>query len=93
MDPHRNRFRLRRFYGAVASDQNRSILQWATGRRVLELGCGYGSLIQEARDFGREAVGLDMKGIQKLARFLGAERALCWRYLAKGILADEEEQG
>jgi hypothetical protein len=45
---HRNRFRLRRFYGAVASDQNRSILQMVTGESVLELGCGYGSLIQEA---------------------------------------------
>jgi SAM-dependent methyltransferase len=234
VDPHRNRFRLRRFYGAVASDQNRSILQWATGRRILELGCGYGSLIQEARGFGKEVLGLDVdlptlemgrslypdlgaklvqgdmarlpfrdksfrtvilreslhhvawervlpeilrvcqreilifepnpnwllrccralishedqevplkslvdrlvehgvvvqgicfrdvlafplsggfvgrewvpflkplfpflmgadKGLQKLARFLGAERALCWRYLVKGILADGEEQG
>ena len=60
MDPHRNRFRLRRFYGAVASDQNRSILQGVAGNRVLELGCGYGSLIEEARGLGKEVLGLDI---------------------------------
>lgn len=60
MDPHRNRFRLKRFYGAVASDQNRSILRGISGSPVLELGCGYGSLAQEARGLGIEALGLDI---------------------------------
>jgi len=52
--------RLRRFYGAVASDQNRSILRLVTGERILELGCGYGTFIQEAEDKGKEAFGLDI---------------------------------
>jgi len=44
VDPHRNRFRLRRFYGAVA-------------------------------------------------HFLGVERAVCWRYLVKGVFGDGEKEG
>jgi SAM-dependent methyltransferase len=44
----------------VASDQNRSILEWVTGKKILELGCGYGSLIQEAKDFGNKVLGLDI---------------------------------
>jgi ubiquinone/menaquinone biosynthesis C-methylase UbiE len=60
VDPHKNRFRLRRFYGAVASDQNRFILKRITGKKVLELGCGYGSLIQEAKNSGGEILGLDI---------------------------------
>jgi SAM-dependent methyltransferase len=52
--------RLRRFYGTVASDQNQSILRLVTGERILELGCGYGTFIQEAEDKGKEVIGLDI---------------------------------
>jgi SAM-dependent methyltransferase len=60
MNPVRDLMRLRRFYGAVASDQNRSILRWTTGEKLLELGCGYGTFLQEARKEGKEAFGLDI---------------------------------
>jgi SAM-dependent methyltransferase len=60
MKPARDLMRLRRFYGAVASEQNRSILRWTTGKKVLELGCGYGTFLQEARREGKEAFGLDI---------------------------------
>ena len=52
--------RLQRFYGAVASEQNRSILRLVTGEKILELGCGYGTFVQEAESGGKEAVGLDI---------------------------------
>ena len=61
MKPLRDLMRLQRFYGAVASDQNRSILRWTTGRTVIELGCGYGTFVQEARIEGKEAFGLDIE--------------------------------
>ena len=60
MKPVRDLMRLRRFYGAVASDQNRSILRWTTGEKLLELGCGYGTFVQEARIEGKEAFGVDI---------------------------------
>lgn len=60
MNPSRDLMRLRRFYGAVASDQNRSILRWVSGKTVLELGCGYGTLLQEAREAGKDVTGLDI---------------------------------
>ncbi len=60
MKAQRDLERLRGFYGAVASDQNRAILQWVTGRTVLELGCGYGTFVDQARERGKEAFGLDI---------------------------------
>jgi ubiquinone/menaquinone biosynthesis C-methylase UbiE len=60
MKPVRDLMRLQRFYGAVASDQNRSILRWTTGEKLLELGCGYGTFVQEARTERKEAFGLDI---------------------------------
>lgn len=60
MNPKRDLRRLQRFYGAVASDQNRAILQWVTGVTVLELGCGYGTFVEQARKRGKEAFGLDI---------------------------------
>ena len=60
MNPDRDLKRLRHFYGAVASDQNQSILQLVKGEKILELGCGYGSFIQEAKNKGKEVVGLDI---------------------------------
>lgn len=59
-DPKRDLRRLQHFYGAVASDQNRSILQLITGEKILELGCGYGTLAQEAKISGKEVIGLDI---------------------------------
>ena len=60
MNPNRDLKRLRGFYGAVAFDQNHSILELVTGARVLELGCGYGTFAEEARKRGKEAFGLDI---------------------------------
>ena len=60
MNPKRDIRRLRGFYGAVASDQNRAILQWVTGVTVLELGCGYGTFSEQAGKRGKEAFGLDI---------------------------------
>jgi SAM-dependent methyltransferase len=60
VNPHRDLKRLRGFYGAVASDQNRAILQWVTGVTVLELGCGYGTFVEQARRMRKEGFGLDV---------------------------------
>ncbi len=60
MNSQRDLKRLKSFYGAVASDQNRSILKLVTGARIVELGCGYGTFVQEARKEGKEAFGLDV---------------------------------
>jgi len=60
MDSHRDLKRLQGFYGAVACDQNHSILQLVNGATVLELGCGYGTFVEEARKRGKGAFGLDI---------------------------------
>jgi SAM-dependent methyltransferase len=60
VNPDRDLKRLRGFYGAVASDQNHSILRLVTGATVLELGCGYGTFVEETRKRGKEAFGLDI---------------------------------
>jgi len=60
VNPNRDLKRLRGFYGAVASDQNHSILQLVTGATVLELGCGYGTFVEETSKRGKEAFGLDI---------------------------------
>ena len=60
MIPSRDLIRLQRFYGAVASDQNRDILRHVAGRNILELGCGYGTFVQEAKANGRVVFGLDL---------------------------------
>jgi SAM-dependent methyltransferase len=59
-NPDRDLKRLRGFYGAVASVQNHSILQLVTGATVLELGCGYGTFVEETSKRGKEAFGLDI---------------------------------
>jgi SAM-dependent methyltransferase len=60
VDSNRDLKRLRGFYGAVAFDQNHSILQLVNGVTVLELGCGYGTFVEEARKRGKRAFGLDI---------------------------------
>ncbi|MCX5666795.1 MAG: class I SAM-dependent methyltransferase [Candidatus Omnitrophica bacterium] len=39
--------RLNRFFGEVASSQNKCIIDLISGRRILEIGCGYGHLISQ----------------------------------------------
>jgi len=60
MNARRDLERLRRFYGAVASDQNRFILNRVAGNEVLEVGCGYGTLVYETIDAGKKSIGLDI---------------------------------
>ncbi len=52
--------RLKRFYGDVARLQNSDIIKLITGRRVLDIGCGYGSLIDQIR---REKGDIEITGI------------------------------
>jgi len=60
VDYNRHLKRLQGFYGAVACDQNHSILQLVNGATVLELGCGYGTFVEEATKRGKEAFGRDI---------------------------------
>jgi ubiquinone/menaquinone biosynthesis C-methylase UbiE len=60
VNPDRDLKRLRSFYGAVASEQNRFILQWVEGNEVLDLGCGYGAFANEASNAGKKVIGLDI---------------------------------
>jgi SAM-dependent methyltransferase len=60
MNAQRDLERLKNFYGAVASDQSRSILELVGGELIVELGCGYGTFVEEARKRGKEAFGLDI---------------------------------
>jgi len=60
MNAQRDLERLRSFYGAVVSEQNRFILKRVVGKEVLELGCGYGTFVHEAFDSGKKAIGLDI---------------------------------
>jgi SAM-dependent methyltransferase len=60
VNPDRDLKRLRSFYGAVASEQNRFILQWVEGNEVLDLGCGYGAFAHEASNAGKKVIGLDI---------------------------------
>ncbi len=52
--------RLKRFYGDVAFCQNRDIVGLVTGKKVLDIGCGYGSLISHIKN---ERPDLDVVGI------------------------------
>jgi len=60
VNPDRDLKRLRSFYGAVASEQNRFILQRVEGNEVLDLGCGYGAFAHEASNAGKKVIGLDI---------------------------------
>ncbi len=60
MKARRDLERLRSFYGVVASEQNGFILKRVIGDEVLEVGCGYGTLVCEAIDAGKKAIGLDI---------------------------------
>lgn len=41
--------RLNRFYGDIARSQNRDIINLISGKRVLDIGCGYGTLINQIK--------------------------------------------
>lgn len=60
MNAQKDLERLRGFYGAVASEQNQFILRRVAGDKILDVGCGYGTLVSEAIDAGKKIIGLDI---------------------------------
>jgi len=54
--------RLNRFYGDVARLQNREIINLITGRKVLDIGCGYGYLLRQIKQekTDTEVFGIDI---------------------------------
>ncbi|MCO5171730.1 MAG: class I SAM-dependent methyltransferase [Planctomycetes bacterium] len=52
--------RLRRFWGAVDRRHVESILRHVRGRRVLDMGCGYGTTTAHLAAAGFECVGVDL---------------------------------
>ena len=56
-DPHE---RLRTAWGLIDRQHNRLIAEHLVGRRVLDIGCGYGSLVAYLRSCGYEAEGIDL---------------------------------
>lgn len=52
--------RFDKFYGKVASLQNKDIMDLITGRKILDIGCGCGHLVNQIVYGGREAVGIDV---------------------------------
>jgi SAM-dependent methyltransferase len=56
-DPHE---RLRTAWGLIDRQHNRLIAGHWVGRRVLDIGCGYGSLVAYLRSSGYEAEGIDL---------------------------------
>jgi len=47
--------RLNRFYGDVAKDQNTDIIKFISGKNILDVGCGYGNLINQIKTEDKEA--------------------------------------
>jgi SAM-dependent methyltransferase len=52
--------RLDGVFGLVDARANRRIAAQVAGNQVLDLGCGFGGLVDELRRQGREAVGIDL---------------------------------
>ena len=65
--------RLSRFYGDVAKLQNMDIIKLITGRKILDIGCGYGSLIDQIR---REKRGVEVVGIDVDPESISMAKAL-----------------
>ena len=59
-DHERNRLKLKGLYGRVADEQNRLIVGYCTGHRVLDVGAGYGNLTGAALEAGLECVGIEI---------------------------------
>ena len=51
--------RLDGFFGKVDERMNQRIAAWVYGERVLEIGCGFGQLVEYLRKKGFEATGID----------------------------------
>ena len=66
-DHERNRRKLDGLYGRVAEAQNRLIVSHCAGRRVLDVGAGYGNLTRAALDAGMDCVGIEIDE-EKIAR-------------------------
>lgn len=62
MKVHNHHLRLSRFYGCVAKAQNEDIIRRITGRTILDIGCGYGTLVDQIKREMREAevLGIDI---------------------------------
>ena len=52
--------RLDGFFGKVDERLNVRIASWISGERVLEIGCGFGQLVEHLRKTGYSATGIDM---------------------------------
>lgn len=52
--------RLDGFYGCLESSQAMRIARWVEGRSILDVGCGFGTLVENLRLAGFDAVGVDM---------------------------------
>src|SRR5262245_19087502 len=52
--------RLNGFYGTIDSSLNQRISKFVRGPRVLDVGCGFGSLVEHLRLAKFEAVGIDL---------------------------------
>jgi SAM-dependent methyltransferase len=68
--PHYSRYerdqigRLDRFYGRVDEYFNERIAEHVVGPRVLDFGCGFGSLVEHLRARGFDATGIDLLDFQ-----------------------------
>lgn len=52
--------RLKKFYGLVAEEQNKTICRFlAPNSRIIDVGCGYGHLVEYLRKRGYMAIGID----------------------------------
>ncbi len=74
-DHRANHARLNGLYGRVADDQNQFIRRHCLGRRVLDVGAGYGNLTRALRAGGLDAVGIeiDEEKIRKAREWSGVE--------------------
>ncbi len=54
--------RLDGFYGRVDARMNERLAQWVSGVKVLDIGCGFGQLVEHLRGKGYDATGIDMLG-------------------------------
>lgn len=52
--------RLDGFYGRVDARMNKRIAHWVVGKKVLDIGCGFGSSVEYLRVNGFDSIGVDM---------------------------------
>ncbi len=71
--------RLDGFFGAVDARMNERIEGWIAGKSVLDVGCGFGQLVEHLRKKGYSSTGIDQLGSQITAgkeRFADADLRL-----------------